>query len=83
MNERVDLPDMSKELVAQSLAPAGSPDQTGNVDELNEAGSALAGLQQPLQIPKPGVRDRHLAHVLVDGGKRIVGYPRPTPKSMH
>ena len=74
MDESVDLPDVPEELVAEALAPAGSPDQTGNVDELNEAGRALAGCQQPLQFPEPRVRDRHLAHVLIDGGKRIIGY---------
>ncbi len=76
MNDRVHLPDVGQELVAQPLAFAGALHQSGDVDELD------CGRHGPLRVHdlgqriQPGIGDLDDAGVRLDGGKRIVRHQR-------
>jgi hypothetical protein len=74
VKKSIDLADVSQELVPQSFSSTGAPDQSRDVDELNEAGGAFLGLENVVQLLQATIRHRNHADILIDGGEGVVGH---------
>ena len=70
--DRVGLADVREELVAQALALRRALDQAGDVDDLDDRGDDLLGLDVLLDAFEPAVGHRHDADVRVDRAERVV-----------
>ena len=72
MYDRVAFTDIGQELVAQTFAFRRPLDQSRDIHEFNHRRGNLLRL---IHIPKqfqPFIRDRHHAHIRVDGAERII-----------
>ncbi len=65
--------DVPEELVAEPLPQARSPDQPGDVDDLDDCRYHLARLDHRVDLLQPRIGDRQDAEVWFDGGERVVG----------
>ena len=72
MDDGIRIPDVGKELVAQTFAPGRALDQTRDVDEFDHGGGEFLGVMLVAQPLEPLVRHGHNADVRVDGAERIV-----------
>ena len=73
VHQRVALPDMAQELVAQARALGRALDQARDVHELHDGGGLFVGLPHLGQLVQPGVGHRHDAAVGLDGAEGVVG----------
>src|SRR5258708_25205740 len=72
MTNRIHLPDVSQELVAEPFSPARALDKTRNIDKLYRRGGHLCGAVDPDQLVEPAVRHRNDADIRIDRAKGIV-----------
>jgi hypothetical protein len=72
LTDRVGLPDVREELVAQPLALRGAAHDAGDVHELHGRRDRLGGLEHRGEHRQPGVRHTDHADVRLDGGERVV-----------
>src|SRR4029078_1566015 len=70
--DRSGLTDVGEELVAQTLALGGTPDDAGDVDELDGGGHQSGRLHQLAERLQPRIRHPDDADVRLDGGERVV-----------
>ena len=73
VDDGVGLPDVGQELVAQARALAGALHQACDIHELDDGGGLFVGFVHLGQLVQPLVRNRHHAHVGVDGAEGVVG----------
>ncbi len=69
----VGFPDIGQEFVTQSLAPAGTLDETSDVHEFHHSRGLFVGFVQFRQLVQPLVRYGYHAHIGVDGTEGVVG----------
>src|SRR5262249_8859362 len=70
--DRVGLPDVRQELVAQALPLAGAADQPGDVHERHGGRHGPRAAEHLRQHRQPPVRHADHAHVRLDRGERVV-----------
>ena len=73
MHDSIHFTDVAEELVAKTLAVAGTLHQSGNVHKLNGGGGHLLGMIHIGQHVQPTVRHHDHAGVGLDGAERIIG----------
>jgi hypothetical protein len=72
---------VAEELVAQALALAGAADEAGDVDQLDDGGDDLLGLDLGLDAQQARVGHREDADVGLDGAERVVRASAPAAVS--
>ena len=73
VDDGVGLADVGEELVAEAFAFAGASDEAGDVDEFDDGGLDLLGLDDFSELGEAGVRDFYDADVGLDGAEGVVG----------
>ena len=73
VDDGVGLADVGKELVAEAFAFAGASDEASDVDEFDDGGLGLLGLDDFCELGEAGVRDFDDADVGLDGAEGVVG----------
>ena len=73
VRDRVDLPDVAQESVAEPLAGAGACHQAGDVHELDRARHRARRVEQPPDLFEPLVPHLDHAHVGLDRAERVGG----------
>ena len=73
LEDRIDASDGAEKLVAEPLALARSPYQTGDVDHLELGLDDLFRLRDPRDFLQPMIGHRHAAGIGLDGAERIIG----------
>ena len=73
VDDGVGLADVGEELVAEAFAFAGASDEAGDVDEFDDGGLDLLGLDDFSELGEAGVRDFDDADVGLDGAEGVVG----------
>ena len=72
VGDRIRLPDVGEELIAEPLTFRCTGHQTGDVDELHGRRNHLLRFYDPREHVEPRIRNRHDTHVRLDGAKRII-----------
>ena len=72
VSDRVGLPDVRQELIAQALPLGRTPDQPGNVDEFDDCVHGALRLHNPRDRFQALVRDADDAHIGFNGAKRVI-----------
>ena len=72
LDDGVRLPDVAEEGVAEALALAGPPDQSGNIHKFLSRREDSLGSHDPCEHRQPGVGDVHHARIRLDGAEGIV-----------
>ena len=73
MRDRVDLPDVAQESVAEPLAGAGACHQAGDVHEFDRARHRARRVEQPPDLFEPLVAHLDHADVGLDRAERVGG----------
>ncbi len=72
VDDRIDLADVRKELVAQPLALGRAAHKPRDIDKLDNSGREFIGIVQFGERVKAAVRDSDHADIRLDGAERIV-----------
>jgi hypothetical protein len=72
LDDGIHLADVTEELVAESFALRGAPDQAGDIDELEGGGDLGGDLGDGGELRETWIRDADDAEVGFDGAKGIV-----------
>ena len=72
VQNRVDVPQVAQELVAQPFALRRPADQPGDIDQLKDGRDDLFGFDVAVDRRQPRIGDRHGPHVRLDRAERIV-----------
>ncbi len=72
VSDRVGLPDVRQELIAQALPLGCTPDQAGNVDELDDCVHRALRLHDPCNRFQTLVGHADDAHIGLNGAERVI-----------